>query len=153
MNPFLAHHKDKYYIAENGCMVWTASFRGREPSYGQATWNGKQGYAHRYAYEAHNGPIPDGMLVRHKCDNTKCVNPDHLEIGTHVDNMRDAVVRKRTRKGERHHNNKICARDVVAIKKAHELGVSQRELSDRYGLSQSQMSRIILGKRWGHISI
>jgi hypothetical protein len=71
-----------------GCWNWTA-FVG--PSgYGTFWADGETKRAHRIAYELWIGEIPDGLIVRHKCRlNRKCVNPEHLEIGTHQDNMND----------------------------------------------------------------
>ncbi len=68
--------------------------------------NGKVTYmsAHRYSWMINCGPIPDGLFVLHTCDNPACVRPDHLYLGTHADNMRDLVVRKRAWRGGGQHN-------------------------------------------------
>ena len=76
------------------CWIWTASRRGK--GYGLVRFRGRNAQAHRASYEMHNGPIPDGAVVRHKCDNPPCVNPDHLELGTVADNNRDMSERGRS---------------------------------------------------------
>ena len=78
------------------CWNWTGS---TAKGYGQI-WVGNTNLrSHRLAYEIAHGPIPDGLLVRHKCDNPLCCNPAHLEVGTDADNAMDRVVRGRSRKG------------------------------------------------------
>ncbi|WP_156160261.1 HNH endonuclease signature motif containing protein, partial [Pseudomonas sp. 2(2015)] len=78
------------------CWDWQA--KSRIGDYGVFTVRaGVQRLAHRLSYEIHYGEAPPGrMVVRHRCDNPLCVNPDHLELGTHADNMRDKVRRGRT---------------------------------------------------------
>lgn len=76
----------------NGCWIWIGGISGK----GYATFRSKFGiHAHRYSYRYHNGLIPKNMLVLHSCDNPRCVNPKHLELGTQSKNMLDAVKRKR----------------------------------------------------------
>ena len=77
--------------APNGCWNWTATTVTRTGTvyYGRFSLNGKVVIAHRVAWELENGPIPEKMLVLHKCDNGLCVNPDHLFLGTQRDNMLD----------------------------------------------------------------
>lgn len=107
-------------------------------------------YAHRLAWMSMHGPIPDGMVVRHKCDVPNCVNPDHLELGTVGDNNRDAVERGQHRpmRGELNGHHKLTVQDVLAIRASTDL---QRVLADRYGVDQTLISRIKLRKIWKHI--
>lgn len=71
--------------------------------YGQIKTDGTMINAHRAAYEAYHGPIPDGLHVLHKCHLKSCVNPAHLYVGTHLDNMADLFRAgyRNTAKGER----------------------------------------------------
>ncbi len=92
MGDSLDRFEAKFYVTP-GCWVWTAATVGRA---GHGSFrNGRHVLAHRYAYQAYVGSIPRGQVVRHKCDNPKCVNPDHLELGTQADNMRDMAERGR----------------------------------------------------------
>jgi len=77
----------KYDVDENDCWIWNAN-RFRD-GYGSIAIDSFPVSAHRVAYQLFVGPIPDGMQVMHKCDVPSCVNPDHLELGTHLDNHRD----------------------------------------------------------------
>lgn len=75
-----------------GCWIWQKSFASH--GYGNiATGGGRNETVHRVSYEVFNGEIPKGLLVRHSCDNRKCCNPAHLSVGTHKDNLQDAVDR------------------------------------------------------------
>jgi len=75
------------------CWVWRGGFDSR--GYGRIYRNGKRRGTHRISYEMANGPITNGLFVCHHCDNRPCVKPDHLFLGTHIDNMQDSVKKGR----------------------------------------------------------
>lgn len=125
------------------CWVW----RGTKNGYGYGTFllpgSDKSLRAHRFSYELHNGPIPEGMVIMHTCDNPPCVNPDHLKIGTKLDNNRDAISKRRNQFGERHGRAKLTDAQVEEIKAS--TNITQRKLAEVYGVDASQISRIISG--------
>lgn len=80
----------KKIIKSDTCWIWNGSFNS-EGRYGAFYFNKKVGRAHRFSFEHYKGNIPKGMVVMHSCDNTKCVNPEHLSIGTQRDNIIDMI--------------------------------------------------------------
>ena len=107
----------------------------------------KSVYAHRWSYETFVGPA-DGMVL-HRCDNPRCVNPDHLYLGDHTANMKDMASRGRSLQGSRHHKAKLLEADAIAIRADDRV---QGEIAEEYGVSQSTVSLIQLGKTWRHIN-
>ena len=105
-------------------------------------------YAHRISYFLFHGKIPDGLLVRHKCDNPRCVNPYHLETGTTADNMMDRKIRNRVPMGIRNGNAKLTEDSVRQIL------VDKRRapaLAREYGVSSDTILRIRKNQQWKHI--
>jgi hypothetical protein len=76
------------------CWRWTGHI-GRNNRYGMLRVNGRSVKAHRFSWELHFGPVPSGLVVRHRCDNPVCVRPEHLQLGTQADNVHDAIERGR----------------------------------------------------------
>ena len=112
--------------------------------------------AHRISYAHHCGPIPDGLWVLHDCDTPLCVNPRHLHLGTHRDNMREAVERGRQAVGERAANSKLTADDVREIRrrcrKRGEGGERQDDVAEEFGISRNHIWMIIHRRAWKHLS-
>lgn len=136
-----------YVIQENGCWEWVGSC---VYGYGQLWHNGRLCRAHRYFYEQIYGPIPSGLHVCHKCDNPPCVNPDHLFLGTHSDNMADAA-KKGFRPfgvGEQSHAAKLTEDDVREIRRLGVAGVRTGEIANSYPVGRAHISRIIKGQYW-----
>ena len=106
--------------------------------------------AHRVSYRLHKGEIPKGMCVLHKCDNPRCSNPEHLFLGSKKDNAVDRHAKGRGKnpvhRGSRHPSAKITEEDAKAIREAATETIAS--LSRRFGLSETQISRIRNNERW-----
>ena len=112
------------------------------------------GYVHRWKWEKENGPIPDGMLVCHHCDNPKCINLAHLFLGTIADNIADMFNKgrgKTTFKGEAHPNAKLTNKQVSFIRKHyHKVGnrSNMYTLAAMFNVGYECVRRIVKNKRW-----
>jgi hypothetical protein len=142
----MAHYTDRN--RSDGCHYWTAN--KNTSGYGHFDWRGKQVTAHRIAWALRFGPIPPGMSVCHKCDVRHCVNPDHLFLGTNIDNIadRDRKGRHRPLLGSEHGMAILSETDVRAIRASTERGV---DLAARYGVYPSRISAIRLRQSWRHL--
>ena len=150
---------ERRYIPEpnSGCHLWLCYYN--EHGYGQTRVGGRKGcniLAHRLAWELFRGPIPDELFVLHRCDNPACVNPDHLYVGTQVDNEADVARRKRWGGprnlpcGAKHHHAtaKLTSEQVRAIRVDLR---PQSEIARSYGVAQAAISRLKNGHSYTHI--
>jgi hypothetical protein len=141
-------------LAENGgpgeCWEW----QGRVDHDGYGLYGSPllgEGRAHRRAWVLAHGPIPEGLLVCHHCDNPPCVNPAHLFLGTSADNTRDSVEKGRRACGERVNTAKLSVADVREIRRLREGGATQQALADRFGCSQPMVGVIVRREAWRHV--
>ena len=136
---------------EGECLVWTGCRHGQ--GYGMfstgRTGDRKMSYAHRVAYELENGPVPDGMFVCHHCDNPPCVDPSHLFLGTHLDNVRDrdAKGRQVSPRGESHHSAKLTESKVREIRRRYVPG-NGANLGIEFGVTEVTINKIVLRRTW-----
>ncbi len=111
---------------------------------------GKWTLAHRFAYEIDNGEgSARDQFVLHSCDNPKCCRPSHLHLGDQAKNMGDAAARRRTASGVRNGNAKLTQENVTEIRRLLNKGVFQKDIAAQFGVTQSAISLIRCGKKWG----
>lgn len=147
------------------CLEWTGY---RDPEgYGQVWFEGGHEDTHRLAWRLANGPIPEGMVIRHfVCDNPPCCNPEHLRIGTLLDNIADMIGKRRQSqgashgsrthpdavpRGERHHAAKLTVEIVRRIRELHAGGATHGAIAPMFGVSTGTVSKIVLRQRWAHV--
>jgi hypothetical protein len=131
-----------------GCALWLG---GSKPKgYGAIYLAGATRIAHRVSYEAHVGPIPDGLWVLHRCDTPACINPEHLFLGTVADNHRDmrAKGRQAVMLGEDGSNAKLRTADIPAIRSRTHAGESAASIARDYGVSKKAIVDIASGRTW-----
>lgn len=128
------------------CWDWQA---GGHAGYGTFMHDRKQEYVHRIAWMIVNDQrVPDGLVVRHKCDNRRCCNPTHLELGTQVDNMRDMVERGRSARGSKATSAVLDEDDVVEILRLLSGKRMQKEIAAMFGVSRETINAIATGRTW-----
>lgn len=133
-------------LGESGCWIWVGP---KDKGYGLTHYKNKSIRAHRLSYEMFIGPIPEGLLIRHKCDNPSCINPDHLAPGTVQENVNDREARRRrTVKGEMIGTSKLTAEEVIAIRNSK---ARQVDLAKEFGVSAHCIWSIKHGHSWKHL--
>lgn len=140
--------EDKYIEHPNGCWYWMAAVR--PDGYGAFNCRDATVQAYRASWRIYKGPLPDGLMLRHTCDERLCVNPNHLIPGTHADNMRDMVERNRQTFGEKNPQAFLTEEKVKAI---HADPRTQSEIAEAYGVTTSTVSTIKTGSTWKHLGL
>lgn len=127
------------------CWLWLGALNPK--GYGWA-WHGRR--AHRVSWMLHHGPIPNGLLVCHSCDNPRCVNPKHLWLGTSADNQADKARKGRAarRPGSKHPLAKLTEEWVLAIRASAE---PTDKIANRFGVSVACIRDVRSRKNWRHL--
>jgi len=113
--------------------------------------SGKREMAHRFVYERHFGTIPDGMLVCHHCDNPRCVNPEHLFLGTDAGNAEDKIKKGRANppKGEEHNRSAFTNEEIAYIREHAE--ISNSEMARRMKVGKAAIYKVRSRRTWKHL--
>lgn len=136
-------------VTESGCWLWTTSL----DSYGYGNFYSykykKNIRASRYSLELYKNEVAGNLFALHKCDIPACVNPDHLYIGTQVDNMQDRIKRNRVQMpfGENHHWTKLTSDDIASIKSMLGKGIKQSQIALIFSVNPCTISRISNNKQ------
>lgn len=145
----------KVAYAETGCVLWVRHQDGL--GYGRAGRIVGEVKTHRISWTLAFGPIPRGLHILHSCDVRHCVNPHHLSLGTHYDNMQDMVAKGRCRApvmmGTANPNAVLTEDDVYAIRHMLRMKLfTQAEIVRSYKVAPMVISRIATGKSWQHVT-
>lgn len=138
-----------YVDQSSGCFVVTSHPIDHD-GYPLITFNLKHYKVHRFIYINCFGDVPTGMIVRHKCDNPACINPEHLEVGTHQDNLRDKMERERQAKGSKIGISKLKENQVREIKALFDTQLVS-EIAKTYHVNWTTIKSIKEGRTWAWI--
>jgi hypothetical protein len=151
-------------VEGGSCWNWTRAINNK--GYGVAYFLGRQTLAHRLSYEVSIGPIPEGMFVLHRCDNPRCINPSHLFAGTQLDNVRDAMAKKRhvyppkndhyrdkskQPRGSKNPASKLTEETAKEILIERLKGRNFVDLGKEFGVDPSIIADLCRGATWKHV--
>jgi len=129
----------------DSCWLWKGSDDGSAEGYGKFWDGGMSCRAHRVSYKWYHGDIMPGMVIRHSCDNPRCVRPDHLSQGTRKENMEDMVARGRSTKGRSQPTRKLTTAQAAEIYSSTE---SIRALARNYNMYPTSIRAIKNGETY-----
>lgn len=130
------------------CWSW-CGYVFPETGYGRFSIGNRYVSAHRFCYAVFHGPVAEDHVVRHKCDNRRCVNPTHLETGTPQDNVRDRVLRGRSARGSKNGRAKLTEEQALEILRSDD---SHAAVARRYGVDPNIVAKIRRGRLWSHVT-
>lgn len=135
----------------DACWPWTGTLSRK--GYGRiGDGQPYSSFAHRRAWLFHNGTLPDGLCVCHRCDNPGCCNPAHLFLGTNRENVADRDAKGRTGRGERNRHAVLSRPEVAAIRAEYATGqTSYRRLAAKYGVNKSTIRRVVRRELWAFV--
>ncbi len=138
-----------------GCWLWTgATMRNGYGVFHARRY--RKTVAHRFSWEIHNGPIPEGLFVCHHCDNRNCVRPDHLFVGTNKDNVADMRAKGRgsngVTRGEAHWYAKLTEEKVRLARRLFAQGVTPLQIAQRVAVHRDTIYRVVRRKAWKHVA-
>ncbi len=144
-------------IKSDGCWIWDGNINPAS-GYGRLFFEGRNYFAHRVSYQLHHGPVADELVVCHMCDNPPCVNPNHLFLGTHADNVADKMAKGRwdggTLSGERNVNSKLTeeqAREIKGLLKFPHFHGKYAQMGRTFGVDECVIHHIKAGRSWRHV--
>ncbi|WP_418134573.1 HNH endonuclease signature motif containing protein [Bacillus velezensis] len=138
----------EYEITKEGC--WECSSHRRDDAGYTVIRRGGRApqRLHRYVYQLINGPLESHQVVMHKCDNPSCFNPDHLEVGSHADNVQDKVQKNRQCRGVTNWSSKLTEEEVIAIRQDTRSHIA---ISKDYNVNRATIGQIKRRETWTYL--
>ena len=128
------------------CII--SPYHKNRDGYALKSYKGKMYRHHRLVYEQEHGPIPKGMVIMHTCDNPPCINPEHLRLGTHQDNIADCVNKGRQPRGVINAKAKLTEQQILDIRNST---AKAKDLAIDYEVTKGHIYKIKSRRFWKHI--
>lgn len=129
---------------QTGCWVWQGACCNGYGTLRRGV-DSKPTICHRYMYEQYRGPIPEGFVVMHLCDNRRCVNPEHLKAATQKENVRDMHLKGRSTR------TILSPEEVREIRAKREAGIGIDKLAAEFGVGNYTIQKIVSGRAWSWV--
>lgn len=141
----------------DGCWIWVGNINPAS-GYGRLFYGGRNHMAHRISYELIHGPVSTELVICHKCDNPPCVNPNHLFLGTHADNVADKMRKGRwgggPKSGQENHNSLLTdeqASEIKGLLKLPHFHGKYAQMGRAFGVDECAIHHIKSGRSWKHV--